>query len=298
MSVHLTESQWAVLAQKNGESSSLATDQDAGFTKSLVFVLGLEGRDAPDPSWGFLQTLLDVAVQSAQPRPSMTHVELVIPATKTKENMHFATYIAEKAGWGDSFRNNRSFYLGENAGLWRALPVSCNDAASRVRTECKKHVGTEYSIARYLWAIPPLRAFSSLLPDRPMSYAHCGTLTARVLKNALSELAPEHPSAWYGPSTLFIEMSSDNVQNKTHAFLKGTESMKSLTETEEETTALQTLLNGSDEEVTTLSDASCYSAIRVLSERASDTNLDETARRIVQKQLATCLLRYSIVNRS
>lgn len=296
MSVHLTQSQWDYISrQKHGESSSLATgDSDASFTNSLVFVLGLEGRDAPDPSWGIWQTLLDAVVQSAQPRPSMTHVELVIPAAKTKESMHFATYIAEKAGW---FQNNRSFYLGENAGLWRAVPVSCANAAQRVRAECKKHVGTEYSISRYLWAVPPLRAFSSILPDRPMSYAHCGTLTARVLKRALSEMAPEHPSGWYGPSTLFIELSSDEVQNKTHAFLKGTESMKSLTETEEETLALNTLLNGSDDEVQTLSDASCCSAIRLLAERSSDTNLDETARRIVQKQLATSLLRYSIVNR-
>ena len=327
MSVHITKSQWAELVKisENSKSSALDTTTLAsssssqppsddtgggfGFMSSLVFVLALEGRDTPDPSWSTWQTLLDAVVQTAQPLPSITHVELIVPPSHEKESregsredsresMHFATYINETANWGSSFRNNRSFYLGENAGLWRAVPVACTQAARRVRAECAAHIGTEYSVCRYLCAVPPLRAFASILPDNPLSRAHCGTLAARVLKRSLPEVAPIHPSAWYGPSTLFIETSSGEIRTKTSAFIAETNSMKSIVEQEAEAVALHTLLNGSDDDVQALSNASCCGAIRSLSERACRAELDDTARQIVQKQLATTLLRHSIVNRS
>jgi len=281
-----------------GASSAVASDDARSFISSLVFVLALEGQNEPDPSWNTWQTFLDSVVQFSQPRPSITHVELVVPSMREGESMHFATYITERAGWGSSFNNNRSFYLGENIGNWRAIPISCTNAAERVRVECNKHVGTEYSIALYLCAVPPMRALASLLPDTPLSSAHCGTLTARVLKGALSETAPAHASAWYGPSTLFIEMSSDDVQRKTSDFLFKTSSIKSLVEQEGENAALHNLLHGSDDDVRTLSNEACCIAIRSLAERACNTELNDTARCVVQKQLATTLLRYSIINRS
>jgi len=305
MSVHLTQSQWAQFAEtrKHGNCPPSSLASNASHLSSLVFVLALEGQDAPNESWNMWQKLLDAIVQSAQPLPSITHVELVVPSSSggggdDGDSMNFATYIGERAGWGNSFNNNRSFYLGENAGNWRAVPVSCTDAANRVRRECDRHVGTPYSLLRYIFAVPPFRALASALPDDPLSYAHCATMTARVLKRALSEAAPRHASAWYGPSTLFIEMSSSDAQRRASAFISETNSMQSLVEQEDEAVASDNLLLGSDDDVRALTGASCCAAIRSLSHRACDVSLDEPARRTLQKQLAVALLRYNLVNRA
>ena len=306
MSISLSDEQWdsVLRASKEGrfaQSDGLATDamDDSDPIASTVFLLALEGRDAPDPSWTMFQTILDRIVQIAQPAPSITHIEMVIPShTELKQGMHFSTYIFEKAGWWDDHSGGRSFYLGSNAGHWRAVPVSCHSAARRVRIEANKHVGTPYSLGRYVCAVPPIRALASLIPDGIQSAAHCGTLTARVLRGALKEIAPNHASSWYGPSTLFLEMSTGAKRDSTNNFLSGTDGLKSIPEEEEQATALHILLNETDDAVRTLTDTACRGAIRQLSQRACGDGLDETARRIVQKQLATALLRYSLVNRS
>lgn len=308
MALRLSPEQWGDLvnASKDGcftqtESWLAAGDTAAAaddLTSSLVFVLALEGRSVPDPTWSVWQRALDSLVQMAQPAPSITHVELIVPPQPDgKQNMHFSTYVFETAQWWDSHANNRSFYLGSNAPHWRAVPLSCKSAASRVRQECGKHVGTAYSLSRYVCAVPPVRALASLLPDAPLSPAHCGTLTARVLKRALGEVAPVHASGWYGPSSLFLEMSDGEKREATSHFLTGSAGMQSIVEKEEEAAALSGLLNGSDDRVRSLADEACRSAIRSLSTRACSDGLDEAGRRIVQKQLATALLRYSIVNR-
>lgn len=304
--MHLSVEQWSnvLAASRDGkfahDTASLATQAavlEDDSISSVVFVLALEGRDTPDPSWSTWQALLDSIVQMAQPAPRITHVELLVPPSSgMKQNMHFSTYICERAQWWDNHANNRAFYLGSNAGHWRAVPVSCKSAAQRVRIEANQHVGTAYSLARYACAVPPMRALASLVPDAPLSSAHCGTLTARVLQRALGEVAPKHSPSWYSPTTLFLEMSSGEKRETISSFLTDTSSLKSVAEEEEETLAMHHLLHGSDDEVRTLTDHACRSAIRSLATRACSEGLDDTARRIVQKQLATALLRYSLVN--
>jgi hypothetical protein len=69
---------------------------------------------------------------------------------------------------------------------------------------------------------------------------------------------------------------------------------------EEETTirALHVLLNENDDAVAALTTDACERAIRALTLRSVEFGLDEVGRRLVQKQLATALLRFSVVNRS
>ena len=303
MPLQLTSEQWdSVLeASKRGDfglpTEGFADESaDADPLGSTVFLLALEGRDAPDPSWTFFQTLLDNIVQIAQPAPSITHIEMIVPSSADlQQSQHFSTYIFEKAQWWDAHAGGRSFYLGSNAGHWRAIPISCKSAARRVRIEANKHVGTAYSLARYVCAVPPVRAIASLIPDGVQSAAHCATLTARVLRRALKEATPVHASAWYGPATLFLEMSSGSVRERTASHLSDTSAMQSVAEEEEAATAMHTLLNENDDAVRELTDAACRSAIRTLARRACEEGLDETGRRIVQKQLATALLRWSHV---
>ena len=162
---------------------------------SVVYLLCLEGSTEPDPNWSGAEVFIDKLVQLAQPAPSITHCELVIPPCEKGDDMHFATYLGAQAGWGRSFSGQRSFYLGRNAALWRAVPIACANAASKLRTECFKHEATPYSIARYVCSAPPLRAFAGMLSDAVGSSAHCATLSARVLKRTLNEVAPVHSSS-------------------------------------------------------------------------------------------------------
>ena len=228
-------------------------------------------------------------VQFAQPLPSITHVELVVPAMSQNDNMHFATYINERANWGNAFSDSRSFYLGNNAGNWRAIPIVGTGLAQRVRTECDKHTGTAYSIAKYLCAIPPIRSLAFMLSDASMVSAHCASLTARILKRAVPEVFLEHSSSWYGPSTLFIRLSSASLNYGAAV---------TTTETEDDKNTLHHILNESDDNLRTITTAACCKAIKSLALRACEKDIDSITRRVVQKQLATALLRYSIIVRS
>ena len=81
-----------------------------------------------------------------------------------------------------------------------------------MRAECNLHCGTPYPPAAMLWQYPmsiwPLRAFSGFLDDRINAPAHCAALSARILRSALPEVSLPQPSHWYGPSSLYLELST------------------------------------------------------------------------------------------
>jgi hypothetical protein len=283
----LSADEFATLTQK---SLSNSTPLD-----SVVYLLCLEGSSVPDPAWSSAEVFIDKVVQLAQPSPAITHCELVIPSAAPADDMHFATYLGLQAGWGKSFGGQRNFYLGRNAALWRAVPIVCSHAAPRMRKECATHESTPYSVVRYLCSAPPLRAFAGLLANGVGAPAHCATLSARTLQRALPEVAPLHSASWYGPSTLYLEVSTGAVQANSTRYMMETESMQSVVEEETTTRALHTLLNENDDAVLQLTTDACEHAIRALTARCLELGLDEVGRRLVQKQLATALLRYSIV---
>ena len=291
MKLSLSDDQWKTISGKLNERKP-PSDLDP-----LVFVMAEEGTEHADPRWTTGETLIDSIVKTCQPRPSITHAELFVPTNVKTETPHFATYIFKTADWIANNSDNKNFYLNLHGGMWRAVPVACVDAGERVRVECSKHIGTPYSIGRYAFSAPPLRSLSGMLPSAPQSSAHCATLTTRILQRSLPELKMEHNDAWYGPSTLFIEAATGTMAKQTHSYLKETEQLHSLVETESMAHAHNTLLSGSDSEVSLLTDDDCDSAVRLMSTHACNPSVDSETQRIVQKQLATALLRASIVRR-
>lgn len=286
-------------ARETIEGSTGRLHDSRNELRSVAYVLALEGALDPDPKWGFLERVLDGVVQAMQPAPSMTHIELCMAPNTRRDDMHFATYLGAKAGWGASFGSDREFYLGHNASNWRAVPIVCRDASSRLRAECSKHVDTPYSITKYVCALPPIRALAGLLSDVPQTPAHCAILTARCLKAALSEIGIQRPPSWFGPSTLFLELDSESKRAAFHEQLMSSEpNVRAISEDECETRAMHQLLNGSDEDIRALDEEACALALRRITVRSLEPGLDEVARRIVQKQLATALLRFSIVRNS
>lgn len=259
----------------------------------VVFILVLDGKSEPNPNWTFAEKMLDGLVQFVQPAPSVTHVEILFPPSEQHGEMHFATYIGAKAGFGSSFNNQRSFYLGDNSGQWRAIPIFAKHASTRLRAECEKHKNTEYSLGRYIFAIPPFRSFSFLLPDAIGSPSHCANIAAKCLKRALPELKIEHSCNWYGPSTISLELSSEMHTSYTREKLESITRVRSIGEDEDITRAVSTLMHSTDNELKALEPHLARDAITALSLRAVGEGLDEIGKRICQRQLATALLRYS-----
>ena len=303
MPVRLDEQQWAKIYALSGREAE-ASKRPPPKSNEMVFLMALEG-DAPDPNWKWWERLLDTVVQTVQPAPALTHIELVIPATCDADDEHFATYLGKSANWGSGFGDSINFYLNPNGNgrSWRAVPIVGHGAISRLREECAAHVDTPYGSAKrlfnYPFSVPPLRSLAWALTDEPKADAHCATLTARCLKRALPELYIPEASAWYGPSTLFLELSRRSRMISYRDRMAEMATVQSLAETEEASRAAEVLLRGSDDAVRALCDAECTAGVDMLalkSVRAAAAG-DATIERLTQKQLARALLRASLVSR-
>lgn len=298
--MQLSADQWKrVLSsvQRDGETDPNAVPFSASRSdlKNVSYVLALEGSSEPNPKLTVLERLLDGLVKTMQPSPAMTHVELCMAPTHDHRDMHFATYLGSHAGWGRSMGGQRQFYLGDNAPNWRAIPIVSQDASNRLRQECEKHVDTPYSLLKYVCALPPVRAVAGLIPDAAKTPAHCAILTARCIRAALTDIELSHPSHWFGPSTLFLELDSERFRSMFHKRLADADPVvRSIAEDEDETSAMHALLHGADAQIQELSEEACVIALHRFTVRSLERGLDDVARRITQKQLATALLRYSI----
>ena len=262
-------------------------DDGAG---DVVFALFLEPHppapDAPPPT--MFDRVINFAVNNLQPSPVMTHVELFVPcAPGSTLPVHFATYIGGHAAWRTNRANNENYYLVNNANRWRAVPVFSHQASRKVRNACNECDGTHYSLLRYATAAWGLRSLSKLVPDSAQSPAHCATLTARILrKGAGSNLT--HPSAWYGPASLYGELTDD---------LRAKQIAPESTQLNEESLdAVERILRDSDEGLKSLTDTQAMNAIRALTLKAAAAEAfgDGAAQVLTQKQLATALMRWSV----
>ena len=131
-----------------------------------------------------------------------------------------------------------------------------------------------------------MRKLASLVPDGFREPAHCATLTARVLKNGISGIL-RHPSAWYGPSSLYTELCND---------LKSRSIMPDSTNVGESVSSqVDRLLRHRDEDVAAMPIDDIMNAIRVLTLKASAAEaIDDYAMSILtQKQLANALFRWA-----
>lgn len=317
--MQLNEAQWArVLSEthelvtvrsdvglhhRRGTETSLKVEQQ-GPVQQVAYLLLLEG-DEPNEKWKWWETALDAAVQSAQPAPAMTHTEILLPPENATDEMHFALYLGKQAHFGSTFGGGLKFYLDPqgNAKSWRAVPIVGQDAVRRLRAECAKHVGTSYGsvyrLFNYPFSVPPGRSMAWMLDDTVGSPAHCASLTARCLRRALPELGIPKPSAWYGPSTLYLELTRSSRMVSYKQYLADAKTVQATVETERASTSAEMLLRGSDDSVMKLSQEDCQSGIDLLTVKVVEAAVDgdATIERVQQKNLARAMLRWSQVNR-
>ena len=279
----------------------------ASLPQSVVLMFMKADETSKDATWG--ETLVDNIVQLGQPYPAVTHVELWMgdqPGNKLEDN-HFSTYLGAKRGalWTSGLTDSKKFY---SSTAWSAVPIFTVDVERRVRAECNLHCGTPYPPAALLWQYPmsiwPLRAFSGFLDDRINSPAHCAALSARILRNAIPEISLPQPSHWYGPSSLYLELSSPERMERALAMQRPV--VRSQVEEERDEELADILALHSDDEVVAMSAAEARHAVQVLSvqvlragarPRGRNSVPDEDAFRAAQERLARGVTRYTWLNR-
>ena len=133
-------------------------------------------------------------------------------------------------------------------------------SARHVRKACKNSENVKYSFMRYITAAWGIRNVAPLVPDSARAPAHCATLTARVLNNGVPGIL-RHPSAWYGPSSLYAELCS-NLKSR-HIIPDSTNVDISLS------CQVNCLLRHRDEDVSAMPNDEIMNAIRVLTLKAS-----------------------------
>ncbi|MAT12150.1 MAG: hypothetical protein CMM02_14225 [Rhodopirellula sp.] len=298
----------AVINFKTGNRSSPREDSDPVERKQHIgFALFLESHSD--------ETVLGNAVRHFQPSPAFSHVELIMPPDKLADSAKgtemysmFATYIGEKAGFSGSFSNPGRFYIhGPNGGHWRAVPIVFDDASERLRAECRDHVDTLYPplmpfVFNYALSVPPGRSFASYVKEDRYEPAHCAALTARIIERAIPEAQLPYAPSYYGPSSLYLELTRKCRCEKAFKDLAGFEPIKSIPEQEEERRWEETGVAGllgeiPMDELDTLKYEECMGAAQALSKDVivSHVSGDATEIRANEKKLAKVLLNWLVV---
>jgi len=276
-------------------SESERTPESSPAACDVVYAVFLEPAPARDPRWSSLECAIDTAVRLFQPTPTFAHCELLVPPVPADEGLrtNFATYFGRKSAWQTDKLDSYSYYLVENAGRWRAVPIFQANAGAKLRNEADMELGVEYSLSRYLSAVPPGRWLAGMVADRRRSPAHCATLTARVLRNS-AVYSPAHTSAWYGPSTLYQELTHVATWKAERMGAAAWEGMPLQTAHH-----VESLLRGvmASETVHEVGDHGCMEAVRALTMRACNALVrsDDVTQRLTQQQLATALLRWVVL---
>jgi len=277
--------------------NKLTATTTATSSCDVVFMIFLEPHNDGTSS-GALDALSEQIIRTFSPgRTSLIHCELLVPPIPSAHGgkTNFATYIGRNAHWqntGDG-DDGLSYYLIENGARWRAVPVFAPNVARAARAAADANVGAHYSVGRYLTSARPMRRFAWLLSDNAGAPGHCATLSARVLKSSGANAALPRPSAWYCPSTLYAALNADLPLR-----LSGDDRARMRSVTGEDcATTIDMLLHSklSYETVRGLGDAKCVEAVRALTLRACNTAQEATTSRLVQKQLAQVLLRWSLL---
>lgn len=263
--------------------------------------------DATEEGASFLSSVVDHTVQFGQPNPAITHVELWIGdrlSDKSEDN-HFSTYLGAPKGarWTSDMSDSKKFY---SSASWSAIPICAQNVERSVRGACNVHCETPYPSAAVLWQYPmsvwPLRAFAGFLDDRPSSPAHCAALTARVLRGAIPDIALPHSSHWYGPSSLYLELSQPIRMEDSLAMQRPV--VRSTAEEEQDDYLSSLLTHGSDETVVGMSREDARHALRALADsvlhagsRQPGMDVDQDDFRAAQEMYAKGLMRYTWINR-
>jgi len=279
-------------------NSNNIVDSSLKPTCDVGFVLFLEPTEKDDPNWTNMEYIADRVIRTFSPRPTMSHVELVVPPIPDSGGgrVHFATYLgAEGADWQnrlDRRSEGIDFYLISNGSRWRCIPVFAPNVAESLRNACDSNIHSPYSLSMYPTSARPLRHFAWIWSDTPKHMGHCATITSRVLKQAGAGYALSRPSPWYCPSSLYSELKNSlpkRLDERERASLDTTD-LESCLE------AIELLVRGqlSVEVVRNLGDSRCIDAIRVLTMRVVETSTTEN-HRIAQKELASAVLRWVLL---
>ena len=272
----------------------------------MVALMALKA-DATSGDASFAEAVIDRTVQFGQPYPAVTHVELWIgdrPAERGEDN-HFSTYLGARKGalWTSGLTDSKKFY---SSAAWSAIPIFAPNAERRARAECNLHCGTPYPSAAVLWQYPmsiwPLRAFSGFLDDRINAPAHCAALTARILRSAVPEVSLMRPSHWYGPSALYLEMSTPERMERALAMQRPV--VRSQVEEEHDERLGDILTLHSDDEVVAMSTSDARQAVHALAiavlragSRTNGADPDQGTKRAAEERFARGLTRYTWLNR-
>lgn len=253
----------------------------------VAFVLFLEPAQRAPPNESTGEAVLNFLITACQPSPTMMHTEiLLLPNDRNEHRCSFATYIDAQNGaaWQPANNSTLSYYLLENAGRWRAVPVYGKDLTAKLRAACSEEVGTKYSMLRYVTSTRLFRPLNRLLSSHTHAPAHCAVLTARCLRRAGYDL--RHCSNYYSPSTLFLELdhhlptsdtSNSYMSSTKHALL------------DHQAASALTRAAISRDTVAYLGDARCKHGISALAQHSTTGSAQQ--RRVQQRALATGLLR-------
>lgn len=268
-------------ARVDPEQRPLLGSASVAFLDDVAYVIFQEGSNEKEkPVW---KLLLDWAVRTFSGK--MAHCELLLaPAPeaagegKPAGRALFATYWGERSAW----RTQDSRY--HLSRTWRALPVFAAGAEQLLRAEADESLNTPYGYWRYLTSVRFVRVLACLLPRDRKARAHCATLTARALLNALPG-SLHHCAAWYSPSTLYTELCE---RARSGGRQRGAQSYCDVSEAE--AVAVHKLLFCAEESVPP--DEDCRAAVRSLTLRACTALLCEEDCAEAQEQLARALLRW------
>lgn len=284
----------AVLRQQRAEGSGVAST-----TCDVVYAMFLEPHNGVgEPACeSAVEMATELVIRTFSPVPTLIHCELLVPPIPSSDGgkTNFATYIGRRADWQNKRGSDDGvgYYLVENGSRWRAVPVFSPDAARATRISADTNVGAPYSVSRYVTSARPMRRFAWMLRDQPGDPGHCATLAARILKGAGVSHVLTKSSAWYCPSSLYNALSADMRVRLSES---ETERMTSATPHEcAATIAALTVQPLSVQTVRSLGDAKCIDAVRTLTMRVCSTSNDPTTERLVQKQLAQVLLRWTLL---
>ena len=275
--------------------------------------------DETNKDAGIVSACIDLSVQTlGQPNPAMTHCEIWVAEKKSTDDNHFGQYLGQKdpqtgkltgALWTSELATSREFYRSRS---WCAVPVYAVNAEERVRAECDVNQRTPYpsvwTLFDYPWSVWPLRGISGLFKsDGVHASAHCAALTARILRRALPEMKLRHNPHWYGPASLYLELSTPHQMRRALHLQRPPSVVRSQAEDEEDDALLRVLLEQSDEVVADMTAADSRRAVSVAAinvlkagsggEREDVDEVDQTLFLKAQRDYAQAMFRHTWVGR-
>lgn len=270
-------------------------DQD-----NIAFVMFLEPPEHKELNMTMGEQLIDHLIQAFSEKPTMVHVELVLPpfSNPTSKRVHFATYLGSHADYQNQYDsiNGVDFYLIRHGHRWRCLPVFGANAVDSLKRACDANVGSPYSLCMYPTSCQYFRKYSWIWSDRERHKGHCATLTARVLRQAGIECGIVNPSPWYSPSSLYRTIHVD-LQNRLTGSQIDAFKSKSQEECEH---SIETILRGplSSRSLQELGHSKCVDAIRHLAYNVVKETQDgasNAARSHAERELGDAVFKFTLL---